>query len=438
MIYISNDIISINGGLVMKDKQIEELIKAEKKRQTDGLELIPSENYVSSDVLQALGSVFTNKYSEGYPGRRYYGGQENTDQVEQLAIDRAKKLFKADHANVQPHSGAQANEAVYYAWCEPGDTILAMDLAHGGHLTHGAPVTRSAREYNFIRYGIKNIDTGEIDYEEIRQLALKHKPKIILAGFSAYPRELDYEKFAEIGNEVGAMLMADMSHIAGLIVSGVAKNPFDYGFHVITTTTHKTLRGPRGGLILSRGIVGNPLKKPEKTLENLPTLIDRAVFPGTQGGPHMHTIAAKAVAFGEALQPEFKDYAEQIVKNAKRLAEELQKRGFKLVTGGTSNHLILADIHSSFGIDGKEAEIAMDKIGLTLNANAIPDDPLTRFRPSGIRLGTPAITTRGAKEDDMEKIAEWMRRSIDNRDNDDELAELRKEVVEFCHTLRDI
>ena len=422
----------------MKDKQIEELIKAEKKRQTDGLELIPSENYVSSDVLQALGSVFTNKYSEGYPGRRYYGGQENTDQVEQLAIDRAKKLFKADHANVQPHSGAQANEAVYYAWCEPGDTILAMDLAHGGHLTHGAPVTRSAREYNFIRYGIKNIDTGEIDYEEIRQLALKHKPKIILAGFSAYPRELDYEKFAEIGNEVGAMLMADMSHIAGLIVSGVAKNPFDYGFHVITTTTHKTLRGPRGGLILSRGIVGNPLKKPEKTLENLPTLIDRAVFPGTQGGPHMHTIAAKAVAFGEALQPEFKDYAEQIVKNAKRLAEELQKRGFKLVTGGTSNHLILADIHSSFGIDGKEAEIAMDKIGLTLNANAIPDDPLPRFRPSGIRLGTPAVTTRGAKEDDMEKIAEWMRRSIDNRDNDDKLTELRKEVVEFCHTLRDI
>ena len=422
----------------MKDKQIEELIKAEKKRQTDGLELIPSENYVSSDVLQALGSVFTNKYSEGYPGRRYYGGQENTDQVEQLAIDRAKKLFKADHANVQPHSGAQANEAVYYAWCEPGDTILAMDLAHGGHLTHGAPVTRSAREYNFIRYGIKNIETGEIDYEEIRQLALKHRPKIILAGFSAYPRELDYEKFAEIGNKVGAMLMADMSHIAGLIVSGVAKNPFDYGFHVITTTTHKTLRGPRGGLILSRGIVGNPLKKPEKTLENLPTLIDRAVFPGTQGGPHMHTIAAKAVAFGEALQPEFKDYAEQIVKNAKRLAEELQKRGFKLVTGGTSNHLILADIHSSFGIDGKEAEIAMDKIGLTLNANAIPDDPLSRFRPSGIRLGTPAVTTRGAKEDDMEKIAEWMRRSIDNRDNDDELAELRKEVVEFCHTLRDI
>ena len=419
----------------MKDKQIEQLIKAEKIRQTDGLELIPSENYVSSDVLKALGSVFTNKYSEGYPGRRYYGGQENTDQIEQIAIDRTKQLFGADHANVQPHSGAQANEAVYYAWCEPGDTILAMDLAHGGHLTHGASVTRSAREYNFIRYGIKDVETGEIDYEEIRQLALKHKPKIILAGFSAYPRELDYEKFAEIGNEIGAMLMADMSHIAGLIVGGVAKNPFDYGFHVITTTTHKTLRGPRGGLILSRGVVGNPLKKPEKTLENLPTLIDRAVFPGTQGGPHMHTIAAKAVAFGEALQPEFKDYAEQIIKNAKKLAEELQKRDFKLVTGGTSNHLILADIYSSFGIDGKEAEIAMDKIGLTLNANAIPNDSLTRFRPSGIRLGTPAVTTRGAKEADMEKIAEWMKQTINHRDSEERLVKLRQEVKHFCQTL---
>ena len=419
----------------MKDKQIEQLIKAEKIRQTDGLELIPSENYVSSDVLKALGSVFTNKYSEGYPGRRYYGGQENTDQIEQIAIDRAKQLFGADHANVQPHSGAQANEAVYYAWCEPGDTILAMDLAHGGHLTHGASVTRSAREYNFIRYGIKDVETGEIDYEEIRHLALKHKPKIILAGFSAYPRELDYEKFAEIGNEIGAMLMADMSHIAGLIVGGVAKNPFDYGFHVITTTTHKTLRGPRGGLILSRGVVGNPLKKPEKTLENLPTLIDRAVFPGTQGGPHMHTIAAKAIAFGEALQPEFKDYAKQIIKNAKKLAEELQKRDFKLVTGGTSNHLILADIYNSFGIDGKGAEIAMDKTGLTLNANAIPNDSLTHFRPSGIRLGTPAVTTRVAKEADMEKIAEWMKQAINHRDSEEKLDKLRQEVKYFCQTL---
>ena len=381
------------------------LIAAEEERQKNVLEMIPSENYVSQDVLTALGSVFTNKYSEGYPGRRYYGGQENTDQIEQLAIDRAKQLFGADHANVQPHSGAQANEAVYYAWCEPGDTILAMDLGHGGHLTHGAPVTRSAREYNFVRYGMKDATTGELDYEAIRALALEHKPKIILAGFSAYPRELDYAKFAEIGNEVGAMLMADMSHIAGLIAGGVAENPFDYGFHVITTTTHKTLRGPRGGMILSKGAVSNPLKRPEKTLDNLPTLIDRAVFPGTQGGPHMHTIAAKAVAFGEALQPEFKEYARQVIKNAAVLAEELQKGGLKLITSGTSNHLILANVHGSFGIDGKEAQERLEKAGITTNANAIPDDPLPPFRPSGLRLGTPALTTRGYVEVDMTEIA---------------------------------
>ena len=389
----------------MKDDVVAKLIAAEEERQKNVLEMIPSENYVSQDVLTALGSVFTNKYSEGYPGRRYYGGQENTDQIEQLAIDRAKQLFGADHANVQPHSGAQANEAVYYAWCDPGDTILAMDLGHGGHLTHGAPVTRSAREYNFVRYGMKDVDTGEIDYEEIRQLALEHKPKIILAGFSAYPRELDYAKFAEIGQEVGAMLMADMSHIAGLIAGRVAANPFDYGFHVITTTTHKTLRGPRGGMILSKGIVSNPLKRPEKTLENLPTLIDRAVFPGTQGGPHMHTIAAKAVAFGEALQPEFKQYAQQVVKNAAVLAEELQEGGLKLITGGTSNHLILADVYGSFGIDGKEAQERLERAAITANANSIPNDPLPPYRPSGLRLGTPALTTRGYREDDMIEIA---------------------------------
>ena len=392
----------------MEDQAIERLITAEIKRQQTGLELIPSENYVSPDVLKALGSVFTNKYSEGYPGRRYYGGQHNTDQIEQLAIDRAKQLFGADHANVQPHSGAQANEAVYYAWCEPGDTILAMDLAHGGHLTHGAPVTRSAREYNFVRYGIKDVETGEIDYEEIRRLALEHQPKIILAGFSAYPRELDYAKFAEIGNEVGAMLMADMAHIAGLIVGGQAKNPFDYGFHVITTTTHKTLRGPRGGLILSKGVVGNPLKRPEKTLENLPTLIDRAVFPGTQGGPHMHTIAAKAVAFGEALRPEFTTYAQQIVTNAAVLADELKRGGLKLVTSGTSNHLVLADVYGSFGIDGKTAQERLEASGITTNANAIPNDTLPPFRPSGLRLGTPAVTTRGMTETDIKQIAEWI------------------------------
>ncbi len=392
----------------MADTQITQLLADEAARQQHGIELIPSENYVSPEVLTALGSVFTNKYSEGYPRQRYYGGQDNTDQVEQLAIDRAKRLFGADHANVQPHSGAQANEAVYYAWCEPGDTILAMDLSHGGHLTHGAPVTRSAREYNFVRYGIKDVETGEIDYEEIRQLALEHKPKIILAGFSAYPRELDYAKFAEIGREVGAMLMADMSHIAGLIVAGVAKNPFDYGFHVITTTTHKTLRGPRGGLILSKGTVSNPLKRPDKTLENLPTLIDRAVFPGTQGGPHMHTIAAKAVAFHEALQPAFREYAEQIVKNAAALAETLQAGGLQLISGGTSNHLILADVHGSFGIDGREAQQRLERIGMTANANAIPYDTLPPFRPSGLRLGAPAVTTRGMREDDMQRIGEMI------------------------------
>lgn len=418
----------------MQDKQIADLIAGENQRQRDGLELIPSENYVSNDVLQALGSVLTNKYSEGYPGRRYYGGQEYTDQIEQLTIDRAKQLFNADHANVQPHSGAPANEAVYSAWLEPGDTVLAMDLSHGGHLTHGAAVTRSAQLYNFVRYKMKDVETGEIDYDELRALALEHKPKIILAGFSAYPRELDYEKFAAIGNEVGALLMADMAHIAGLIVGGVAKNPFDYGFHVITTTTHKTLRGPRGGLILSKGTVGNPLKAPEKTLENIPTLIDRAVFPGMQGGPHMHVIAAKAVAFDEAGRPEFKDYAAQIVKNAAVLADEMQKQGFHLVTGGTSNHLILADVYKSFGIDGKVVEIALDKIGLTLNANSIPDDPLPRFTPSGIRLGTPAITTRGLREEHMAQIATWMKQAVDLREDESALANLRSEVKSFVQS----
>lgn len=415
----------------MDDTAIAALITGEEQRERDGLELIPSENYVSRDVLTALGSIFTNKYSEGYPGRRYYGGQEFTDQVERLAIDRAKQLFKADHANVQPHSGAPANEAVYNAWLQPGDTVLAMDLSHGGHLTHGAPVTRSAQLYNFVRYKMKDPATGEIDYDELRALALEHKPKIILAGFSAYPRELDYEKFAAIGNEVGALLMADMAHIAGLIVGGVAKNPFDYGFHVITTTTHKTLRGPRGGLILSRGTVGNPLKKPEKTIENIPTLIDRSIFPGMQGGPHMHVIAAKAVAFNEALKPEFKDYAAQIVKNAATLADELKNQGFELVTGGTSNHLILADVYKSFGVDGKVAEQAMDKVGLTLNANSIADDPLPPFRPSGIRLGTPAITTRGLREEHMATIAKWMKQAIDTREDEAALTTLRNEVEQF-------
>ncbi len=417
----------------MNDDIVAQLIAGETKREQEGLELIPSENYVSKDVLTALGSVFTNKYSEGYPGKRYYGGQEFTDQIEQLAIDRAKQLFGADHANVQPHSGAPANEAVYSAWLEPGDTVLAMDLSHGGHLTHGNPMTRSAKLYNFVPYKMKDIETGEIDYEHLRELALEHNPKIILAGFSGYPRDLDYEKFAAIAQEVGddCLLMADMAHIAGLIAAGVKENPFDYGFHVITTTTHKTLRGPRGGMILSKGIVSTPLRAPEKTIENIPTLIDRAVFPGMQGGPHMHVIAAKAVAFGEALKPEFKDYAAQILKNASVLADELQKQGFKLITNGTSNHLILANVWDSFGIDGKVAEEALDKIGLTLNKNTVPDDPNPPFRPSGIRLGTPALTTRGLKEEHMAQLATWMRQAIDAREDEAALQALRDETREF-------
>jgi len=399
---------------VQNDDEVARLIAGEEVRQQEVIELIPSENYVSDDVLAALGSVFTNKYSEGYPGKRYYGGQTYTDQLEQLAIDRAKTLFRADHANVQPHSGAPANEAVYSAWLEPGDTVLAMDLGHGGHLTHGAPVTRSAKLYTFIRYKMKNVETGEIDYDELRQLALEHKPKIILAGFSAYPGELDYEKFAAIGNEVGALLMADMAHVAGLIAGGVSKNPLDYGFHVMTTTTHKTLRGPRGGMILSKGTVSSPLRAPEKTIENIPTLIDRAVFPGSQGGPHMNNIAAKAVALREAMQPEFAEYARQVVANAAVLAEELQKAGLKLVTGGTKNHLILANVYESFGIDGKEAQERLEAVGIIVNANAVPDDPLPPFRPSGIRLGTPAMTTRGMVEVDMVEIARKVLHALAN------------------------
>ena len=432
-----------------------DLIEQEKVRQKEGLELIPSENYVSPEVLEAMGSILTNKYSEGYPSfdglslghssasadalllrrtkstaqsatpaslnnapteesiystilpnYRYYGGQVNVDRIERLAIARAMELFHADHANVQPHSGANANEAVYYAWCEPGDKILAMNLAHGGHLTHGAPVTRSAHIWNFIPYGVT--EDGDIDYDELERLALAEKPKIILVGYSAFMKIPDFERVAKIGQKIGALLMADMAHVAGLIAGGVHPNPLDFVFNVMTTTTHKTLRGPRGGLILSKGKVSSPLRKPEKTLENIPTLIDRAVFPGTQGGPLEHIIAAKAVAFGEALKPEFKEYAAKIVENAKTLAEELSKRGFVLQGGGTENHLILVNVEKSFGFNGKIFEKALDMVGLTLNANALPGDKAAAFRPSGVRLGTPAITTRGMGKAEMRQIAEWM------------------------------
>lgn len=413
------------------------LINQEKVRQSEGLELIPSENYVSSAVLEAMGSVITNKYSEGYPNfeglttwdeekiatevlpdYRYYGGQINVDRIERLAIARACKLFNADHANVQPHSGANANEAVYWAWCEPGDKILGMNLGHGGHLTHGSPVTRSAHIYNFIAYG--TTPDGDIDYDEMERLALAEQPNIILVGYSAFMKIPDFKRVAEIrdkaakaaGHEI--LLMADMAHVAGLIAGGVHPNPLDFGFNVMTSTTHKTLRGPRGGIIVSKGKVGNPLKKtPEKTLENIPVLIDKAVFPGTQGGPLEHVIAAKAVAFGEALKPEFKDYVAKITENAKALAARLEQNGFILQGGGTENHLILLKVEEAFGVDGKFYEKALDMVGLTLNANALPGDKGGAFRPGGVRLGTPAITTRGMGVSEMEQIGDWMKAVMD-------------------------
>jgi len=394
-----------------------DLINMEKRRQSEGIELIPSENCVSENVLRAMGSILTNKYSEGYPGKRYYGGNENIDEIEKLAIERAKKMFHADHANVQPHSGANANEAVYFAWCKPGDTILAMSLPAGGHLTHGSPVTRSAKIYNFVGYGVT--EDGDIDYEELEKLALEYKPKLILVGYSAFMKIPDFDRVAKAAKRIQegsgeeVLLMADMAHVAGLIVGGVHPNPLEHGFNVVTTTTHKTLRGPRGGLILSMGKVGNPLKKCGHTLENVPTLIDRAVFPGTQGGPLEHVIAAKAVAFEEDLQPEFRDYAKQIVENAKFLAKELQDKGFILQGGGTENHLILVNVKKSYGIDGKFYEYALDKIGLTLNANALPTDKGAAFRPSGVRLGTPSMTTRGMQKEEMKKIADWMKQVAD-------------------------
>jgi glycine hydroxymethyltransferase len=417
---------------MISDPELQKLVEAEEERQLRGLELIPSENYVSRDVLEALGSVFTNKYSEGYPGRRYYGGQQNTDQVEIIAIEAAKQLFGADHANVQPHSGAQANESVYHAWLEPGETVLAMDLSHGGHLTHGHPKTALTKFYNFVHYRIKDIETGEIDFNDVRELALKYKPKIILAGYSSYPRALDYAKFAEIGKETGAVLMADIAHIAGLVCSGIMANPFDAGFHVMSSTTHKTLRGPRSGIILSKGNASNPLVELEKTIPNLPTIIDRTVFPGVQGGPHMNTILAKAVAFHEAQKPEFKVYSQNVVDNAQKLASELMNRGVKLVTNGTDNHMMLIDVQKTYNIDGNIAEKALDKAGLTVNKNVIPDDPQTLYAPSGIRLGTPAITTRGFTVDHMPQLAQWIVDALVGIQDEQKLAQIKNEVSELA------
>ena len=400
----------------MKDKLIEKLIKGESKRQAEGLELIPSENYVSEDVLKANGSIFTNKYSEGYPGRRYYGGQEWTDQVETLAIERACKLFKCKFANVQAHSGAPANLAVYAALLNPGDTVLGMDLSHGGHLTHGHPMTLPAKIYKFVAYKMKNPDTGEIDYDEMRKVALENRPKLIIAGFSAYPRTLDYKKFVSIAREVGAITMADMAHIAGLIAAGVLRNPFDDGFDIITSTTHKTLRGPRGGLILTR------------ESEELATKINKAIFPGIQGGPHMHIIAAKAVAFGEAMTPKFKKYSQQILKNAKAMEEVLRKNKIRMIGGGTDNHLILADVFGSLGVTGKEAQTVLDEVGITLNMNSIAGDTRKPLDPSGIRFGTPAITTRGFKERECKRVAELMLEVLKNKDNKKIKEKVHKEI----------
>ncbi len=389
----------------MQDKKVEKLIKGEQLRQKDGLELIPSENYVSADVLEANSSIFTNKYSEGYPGRRYYGGQEWTDKVETLAIERICKLFKCKFANVQPLSGAPANLAVYSALLEPGDTVLGMDLSHGGHLTHGHPMTLPAKIYKFVTYNMKNPETGEIDYEEMRRVAIATKPKMIIAGFSAYSRTLDYKKFVKIAHEVGAVTLADMAHIAGLIAGGALRNPFDDGFDVITSTTHKTLRGPRGGIILTR------------ENEEMAKKIDKAIFPGIQGGPHMHTIAAKAVAFGEAMNPAFKKYSKQILKNAKAMEQVFHKNKIRMIGGGTDNHLILADVFGSLGVTGKEAQTVLDEVGITLNMNSIANDTRKPMDPSGIRFGTPAITTRGFKEKECKKVAELMITVLKNKEN---------------------
>ena len=399
-----------------QDPDIYKALMGEEERERTGIELIPSENYVSRAVREANGSILTNKYSEGYPGRRYYGGQTYTDEIELIAIDRAKQLFNCQFANVQPLSGAPANVAMYFALMEPGDTVLGMDLSHGGHLTHGHPTTAINKVFNFVRYKMKNVDTGEIDYDELRQVALEHKPKIILAGFSAYSRELDYAKFVEIAREVGAYTVADMAHIAGLIAGGAAKNPFDAGFDVITTTTHKTLRGPRGGMILTREDA------------DIAKRIDKAVFPGMQGGPHMNLIAGKAVAFGEALTPAFKEYTAQILKNAKAMETVFKRENIRLLCGGTDNHLLLADVYGSLGVTGKDAEAVLDEVGITLNKNMIADEPRTAMDPSGIRFGTPAMTTRGMKETEAARLAELMIDTLRQKDNSNKKAEIRQDV----------
>lgn len=398
------------------DPEIFAQVSAEEDRQLAGLEMIPSENYTYPEVLSALGSVLTNKYSEGYPGRRYYGGQDHTDAIECIARDRACALFNAEHANVQPLSGSPMNQAVYFGLLQPGDTILAMDLSHGGHLTHGAPVSHMGRVFNFVRY--KTEPDGSIDFDKMGALAKAHMPKMVLAGYSSYPRDYDYGAFKKVADRVGALTMADISHIGGLVAAGVMRNPFDAGFDVVTTTTHKSLRGPRGGLILCK-------KKYAKA-------IDSSVFPGLQGGPHMNQVTAAAIAFKKAAGADFKVYAAKILENAKALAEAMQAQGFALITGGTDNHLLVVDCIKSFGLDGREAERLLDEVGITTNKQIIPDDPNPPLRPSGLRLGTPACTTRGMGVADMKSLAAWMGAVLHAPEDEKLRADVQQQVVHHC------
>lgn len=401
--------------LAKQDPNVKAVIDQELMRQRDKLEMIASENIVSQAVMEAQGSVLTNKYAEGYPGKRYYGGCEHVDVVETLAIERAKRLFGAEHANVQPHSGSQANFAVYFAILKPGDTIVGMNLSHGGHLTHGSPVNVSGTYFNVVPYGV-NAETQQIDYDEFRKIVLEAKPKLIIAGGSAYSRQIDFKKMADVAHEVGAIFMVDMAHFAGLVAAGLHPNPVEYA-DIVTTTTHKTLRGPRGGMILCK--------------EEYAKAIDKAVFPGIQGGPLMHVIAAKAVALGEALQPEFKEYAEQVIKNAKVLAAELMAKGLTIVSGGTDTHVMLVDVRNT-GLTGKEAEHLLDEIGITANKNTIPFDPASPFVTSGVRLGTPALTTRGLKEDDMKEIADIIATVLQNPEDTAKHQDAAKRVAALC------
>ncbi len=404
--------------LAANDPEIHAALRSEEARQASGIELIPSENYTYPEVLAALGSVFTNKYSEGYPGRRYYGGQKFTDIIERTARNRAKQLFRCEHANVQPLSGAPMNAAVYLCMLEPGDTVLGMDLSHGGHLTHGAPVSHMGKLYNWIRYKSDPSNQGRIDFAELRKTAREHKPKMIVCGYSSYPRDYDYNEFKRIADEVGALTMADVSHIGGLIAAGVMSNPCDYGFDFVTTTTHKSMRGPRGGMILC---------KKEFRRE-----IDKSVFPGMQGGPHMNAVAGIAIALGKALRPEFQAYARQVLDNAQALAKTLTAGGAALVTGGTENHMMVVDCIASFAIDGRVAEEALDRVSITCNKQVIPDDPNPPLRPSGIRLGTPAATTRGMELPEMERLSGWILEALRNHDDEAALARVRAAVEDMC------